>query len=74
MRKDGKLRAAFNRIEKANKAWIIFKFDEPSSALDLEGVSGYFRSLRMSSHPLPALKSGDKKREKVGTRYLIDIK
>lgn len=37
---DGTLRGAQNRIDETNNAWIIFKFDEPPDALDLEGISG----------------------------------
>lgn len=37
---DGMVRGARNKIDEVNNAWIIFKFDEPNEALDLEGISG----------------------------------
>lgn len=37
---DGIVRAALNRIDQVNKAWIIFNFDPPETALDMEGISG----------------------------------
>lgn len=37
---DGIVRAALNRIDEVNNAWIIFTFDPPETALDLEGISG----------------------------------
>ena len=40
IRRDGKLRGARNRVDRVNKAWLIFKFDKPETALDLEGISG----------------------------------
>lgn len=36
---DGRLRGARNRIDEVNKAWIMFRFDPPETALDLEGIS-----------------------------------
>jgi hypothetical protein len=38
--KDGKIRGARNRIEKVNSAWLMFLFDKPETALDLEGATG----------------------------------
>ena len=42
IRRDGRLRAANNRVDRVNKAWLIFKFDKPGAetALELEGISG----------------------------------
>lgn len=37
---DGKKRVATNRIEKVDNQWLIFKFDAPPDATDLEGISG----------------------------------
>jgi hypothetical protein len=37
---DGIVRAALNRVDEVNKAWIIFRFDPPETALDMEGISG----------------------------------
>lgn len=37
---DGLVRGARNKVDEVNNAWIIFKFDEPDEALDLEGISG----------------------------------
>jgi hypothetical protein len=38
--RDGRLRAATNRIDKATGEWLRFRFDEPAAATDLEGISG----------------------------------
>lgn len=37
---DGQLRASRNRIEAVDAQWLVFRFDEPPNALDLEGISG----------------------------------
>ncbi len=37
---DGKKRACTNRVESADENWITFRFDEPPSATDLEGIPG----------------------------------
>lgn len=37
---DGKLRGATNKIDGAMGHYLVFKFDEPASATDLEGISG----------------------------------
>ncbi|WP_170943966.1 trypsin-like serine protease [Leptolyngbya sp. BC1307] len=37
---DGKMRIATNRIEKVDDQWLIFKFDAPPEATELEGISG----------------------------------
>ena len=37
---DGHVRAATNRVEMAKNQWLVFRFDLPSTATDLEGISG----------------------------------
>jgi CubicO group peptidase (beta-lactamase class C family) len=37
---DGKKRAATNQVDRADQDWLYFTFDPPSSATDLEGISG----------------------------------
>ncbi len=37
---DNRLRKAHNRIEEADPQWLVFRFDEPPRALELEGISG----------------------------------
>lgn len=37
---DSQLRKSNNRIEKADAQWLVFRFDEPSRALETEGISG----------------------------------
>lgn len=37
---DGQLRTATNRIEQVDDQWLIFQFDEPPNAMQLEGISG----------------------------------
>jgi hypothetical protein len=38
--RDRRLRAAKNRIERVLAKWLVFRFDAPPGALDLEGISG----------------------------------
>ena len=38
--RDGRRRAATNRIETVKKNWLIFLFDAPPGGTDLEGISG----------------------------------
>ena len=40
IKEDKVKRAANNIIEDADRNWLIFKFDRPSQALELEGISG----------------------------------
>ncbi len=37
---DGQVRAATNVVERVQDKWIVFRFDDPSTATDLEGISG----------------------------------
>jgi hypothetical protein len=37
---DGKMRGATNKVESANENYIVFKFDPPETATELEGISG----------------------------------
>ena len=37
---DGQFRAATNKVEKTQNQWLVFRFDDPSTATDLEGISG----------------------------------
>lgn len=39
-KEDGRRRAATNRIDRADEAWLHFTFDPPATATDLEGISG----------------------------------
>ena len=38
--RDGRLRAATNRIEAVRQNWLTFLFDAPPTGTDLEGISG----------------------------------
>jgi hypothetical protein len=38
--RDGKLRAATNRVDRVLEKWLVFRFDPPAEALDDEGISG----------------------------------
>lgn len=38
--RDRRFRAAKNRIERVLPKWLVFRFDTPPDALDLEGISG----------------------------------
>ena len=38
--KDGRIRAATNLIERVQNQWLVFRFDDPSTATHLEGISG----------------------------------
>lgn len=37
---DRRWRGATNRVERADEEWLVFRFDPPDSATDLEGISG----------------------------------
>jgi len=39
-REDGKKRGATNKIDSADQDWLYFTFDDPTTATDLEGISG----------------------------------
>lgn len=39
-RRGGERRGATNRVERVEEEWLVFRFDPPASATDLEGVSG----------------------------------
>jgi hypothetical protein len=38
--RDGRLRAATNRIDSVKQRWLVFCFDAPPGGTDLEGISG----------------------------------
>lgn len=40
LHRDGKLRAADNRVDRVDDHWLYFPFDAPPDALEFEGVSG----------------------------------
>lgn len=40
LQRDGLLRVADNRVDRADESWLYFPFDAPPDALEFEGVSG----------------------------------
>jgi len=55
------LRRATNRVERADERWLVFRFDPPEGATDLEGISG------------PGDSGGPAFLERDGRRYLAGI-
>ncbi len=62
---DGRVRAATNRVDEATEFWITFRFDDPrddpTSATELEGISG------------PGDSGGPAYVEMDGTRYVVGV-
>ncbi|MGZ5433457.1 MAG: amidohydrolase family protein, partial [Thermoanaerobaculia bacterium] len=71
--RDRQFRAAENRVDRVLPKWLVFRFDAPPAALDLEGISG--RCQPVASEPryvVAGVSSGQNDFGKGEGRYGVD--